>query len=309
MYIPPKIQFYVNSNCQFNCEFCVKSELPKDFKVHMEMSNFKKYADKCIDYGIKTYELTPIVGEPLLDKTLIEKIAYLSPHADYIMSFTNVIGLTDKLISELDHFPNFYLYLSIYGNTPEIFEQRTGIDKRYFKKFEERYSHLAKHILTRKKTGFNIGEITYRFKPEISRKKNFSNKIDTITSYLELSNKCSEVYVFDVDYNWKELYQTTETLDGEPMQRDIKGICRNMIHDVGIWDNGDIGICSGWFDINKRMILGNLNKHSLKEIFADNGKYAKIIEEQKKGLYRSLCKHCSYLTQNNYPFMEKRNEK
>src|SRR5210317_2239188 len=139
MYIPPKIQFYNNSLCQFNCEFCVKSDLPDDFKVKMELSKFKNYAEKCIDYGIKTFELTPIVGEPLLDKTLLEKIEYLSPHADCIMCFTNLMGLTDDLIKELDRFPNFYLYLSIYGNTPAIFEERTGIDGRYFKTFVERY--------------------------------------------------------------------------------------------------------------------------------------------------------------------------
>lgn len=308
MYIPPKIQFYNNSLCQFNCEFCVKSYLPDDFKVIMEMPNFKKYAEYCIDYGIKTFELTPIVGEPLLDKTLIEKIAYLSPHADNIISFTNLMGITKEVMKELDRFPNFYLYLSIYGNTPEIFENRTGIDKRAFKTFVENYSHLAKHILTRRRQGFNIGEINYRFKPERSRKANFDNKVDTITNYLEATNKCSEVYIFDEDYNWKELYNVDETLDSEPTQRDIRGVCRNMIQDVGIWDNGDIGICSGWFDINKRMILGNLNKTSLRDIFAEDSLYHQIINEQKKGKYRSLCKHCSYLTQNNYPFIEIKDE-
>ena len=295
MYIPPKIQFFSTSQCQFNCEFCVKSDLPTDFKVEMEMSNFKKYADKCIDYGIKTFELTPIVGEPLLDKQFIEKLAYLSPHVDYIMSFTNLMGLTEKMIKELDRFPNFYLYLSIYGNTPEIFTKRTGMDAKLFKTFEKRYSHLATHILTRKNSGFNIGEITYRFKPETHRRKNFENKIDAITNYLEMSKKCSEVYVFSDDYNWKELYGVKETLEDEATKREINGVCRNLVQDVGIWDNGDVGICSGWFDINKRMILGNLNQTSLKEIFKDGGLYHTIYKEQNKGLYRSLCKHCNYL--------------
>jgi sulfatase maturation enzyme AslB (radical SAM superfamily) len=310
MYIPPKIQFYSNSNCQFNCEFCVKTDLPNDFKVNMDMSNFKKYADKCIDYGIKTFELTPIVGEPLLDKTLLQKIEYLSPHSDYIMAFTNLIGLNDEMIKELDRFPNFYLYLSIYGNTLEIFEQRTGMNARHFKDFEQKYSHLAKHILTRKTRGFNIGEINYRFKPNVSRKKN-SNKIDTITNYLEVTNKCSEVYVFDVDYNWKELYNVKETLEEKATKRNVKGVCRNLIQDIGIWDNGDLGICSGWFDINKKMILGNLNETSLKEIFKKDGIYHTIYKEQNKGLYRSLCEHCNYIIENKYPFIEKeeKNEK
>ena len=50
MFIPPKIQFYCTSNCQLNCEFCVKNDT--ELSVDMDMETFKKHIEKQFQEGM-----------------------------------------------------------------------------------------------------------------------------------------------------------------------------------------------------------------------------------------------------------------
>jgi len=303
MFIPPKVQFFCNSKCNLNCEFCVKSDI--DLDVNMDMHTFKTYANKFIRFGTWQFELTPMVGETFSDKSIVNRIKFLSEKGVRVSAFTNLINVDSDIINKLKYFNNFYLYLSIYGNTEETFIRRTNGTKEAFHKFKTNYTDLYTHFIRSSKPAFNIGEITYRFKHD-----NFDNKnpIDFITNMLQTFKLCENFYVFGDDYNWKDLIKVEKDLDTEPVKREVKGICKQLINDIGVWPNGDVGICSGWFDVNKRMILGNINESSLEDIFKQDSLFTKIMIEQRSGLYRSLCSQCDYITKNPDPFITYRIE-
>ena len=71
-----------------------------------------------------------------------------------------------------------------------------------------------------------------------------------------------------------------------------KGICRFAIEDNAVLPNGDITLC-GWFDVDGKMVIGNVNDHYLEQIYGEHGRLAKILNEQEQGVYRDLCCTCS----------------
>jgi len=281
-----RIQLYCTNKCQLNCEFCPKSvmDIPD---VYMNMDTFKKYVNICIEYGIHEFELSPLVGESLCDPDIFERIEYLNniPQVTKIFFFTNMLLLSEEWrISKLMKYNKFRLHLSIYGDNKETFSMRTNSNA-----FEDTIIALGNIIRMQP----IIDEIVLRYIPSIpdSRFKLLLYTLAHIYPHLNLIENS-----FDVNWN-TELINITDTLNDPPIRRnDIKPqLCEYVLLDNGIWPDGNVGICSCWFDINKRMILGNINKQLLNEIFGD--KFNQIITEQKEGLYRSLCAKCSWLNE------------
>jgi radical SAM protein with 4Fe4S-binding SPASM domain len=259
------------------------------------MDDFKKYATAALKFGIRSFEITPIVGDPLLDPLLIDRLRFLFDNgAERVVSFTNLLGLTEDILKKLDQFPDFRLNISIYGIDEKTYEDRTGC--KSFQKFFDNLRMLVNHMLDGRK--FMIGEANFRTK--ITKLTPIELMIDGLRAY----GSVEASYQFDQDFNWHELLKVENTLEDPPTKREVSGVCRNLLDDVSIWPNGDVGICAGWFDINKQMLLGNLNEMTMDEIFDDGSKYSSIIKEQQEGKYRSLCAKCSYLTEDPNPFEE-----
>ena len=71
-----------------------------------------------------------------------------------------------------------------------------------------------------------------------------------------------------------------------------KGMCVYALEDNCILPNGDVTIC-GWFDIMRRMIVGNVFTQSMEEIFGKGSLYEKILNDQKNGIYTGICRFCT----------------
>lgn len=307
MILPKRVQLYTVSKCQLNCEFCPKSciDIPN---INMSMDNFKRYVMFFLENGIKEFELSPLVGEILLDKHFIERVKFLYDNgAEKIFAFTNLIALNMEILIQLTQYPKFQFYISIYGNTPEIYKKRTNADLKIFKIFEKNYLMLYDFLSLMKKynkSTFKIGEINNRY--ELN---SYKTPITALNLKFKISNLCESFNNFPTDYNWStKLINVNEHIIEEVKKERIdktSGICRNLIDDIGVRPDGTVGICGSWFDINDRMIIGNINNMTFDNIFGYYSTFQKIIKEQKNGKYRSLCRHCDFLSKNEDAIYDK----
>lgn len=275
------LQLYIISNCQLKCKACARSFQSIE-PVYMFMERFKTIVDIAIDYGIKTFELSPIVGEILLDKNLIEKLEYLNNRADRIWFFTNLLNLDKDLYKELQRFDKVKMRVSVYGDKPKLYGEVAG--RKSYWDFIEKLGIIEDSSI--------VEEIVIRY-PGYEK-----GKLDKLLNPLyrelyKLSLLGVEIVDDSYDDNWEELSSITKTLVELPSEVEgKKGTCRFAISSNVIWPDGDISLC-GCMDINKRMIIGNIFEDGLENIYGEESLYNQIITEQAEGKYRSLCKICT----------------
>lgn len=128
-----RVFFCVSSFCNAKCVFCNYRRL-EDRKQNMDTELFKKILDQFVEQGGDEIFLTPIVGEPLLDPGLFEKISYARQRGvDKVRLYTNGTlfnkkdncrrlvdsGVTDVGISvaEFDQ----QIYCELYGVKPVVY--------------------------------------------------------------------------------------------------------------------------------------------------------------------------------------------
>jgi len=289
-----RIQFYTTSACQLKCTFCPKGFSNWDEYVYMNMETFKNYYNKMNNFIHDIpVELTPIVGDSLLDKHLIERIDYIRSKSNCTITiFTNLLNLTDEFIEKiLVKTENINLNISILGYDKISYQQKTGLD--LFHKFEEKLKMLNITNINVKNTIF----CNYRYNnaKEIY-KKNWINKDSLMFQLLILHNSSARINLPDEencdDINWDEIYNVKTF---EPIARNNCEVCSMLKCDVGIRPNGDVTICGDWFDVHGINKIGNINTDSCDKIFNINWK--NIETEQKNGIYRGTCSVCSAVIQ------------
>jgi molybdenum cofactor biosynthesis enzyme MoaA len=120
-----------NTNiCNANCSFCAYRHQKKS-KLFMSNELFQKSINQFAKSGGGALIITPVVGDPLIDKDLINKIVFTKKMKEikYIFLFTNLIeldkfNLTNLLSSGLDE-----INVSICIGDKEMYKRLFGVDK------------------------------------------------------------------------------------------------------------------------------------------------------------------------------------
>lgn len=304
MYTPLVMSFYSSSVCNLTCNFCPRSAADYvEPKVYMNMETFKRFVDMSVAYGITTMELTPMIGEALLDPHIVERIRYVQAieSVEKIIIFTNCTRVTDEFIEAIKDCTKVAFTVSLYGIDEKSFNERT--DSTQFNAFYQSFYKLVTHVLNSVEDTFYIHQLSVRV-PGVTSSRII--KLEDPTPTLLLAHMLYKAglmppeNIFDVafDINWKDgLLHVEETIEEDTYGENVhnsNGVCEFFLYDIGVWPNGDIGVCANWFDFNKKMILGNLNETTFEELFKAGGQYDELLQNQRNGEYKSLCKHCSY---------------
>lgn len=294
-YFPEHFQFYTTSNCQLACNFCPKSRqtIPE---ISMDMDRFKELADNVIPRGVRTVELSPCVGDPLLDKFLISRIEYLQQYnLDKILFFTNGVALTQKKLLSLLRFSNVRMVLSIYGYDTDSWVSVTQADKSHYFRLNANLKTLA-NTLTQTNSSL-VERIDLRFPNAklptggnigLAAKSSIYRELYRLV-YSDLVD-IKQVVDASENANWCSILK--DDFEPGPCSYDPsrKGMCRNAIEDNGIFPDGSITMCH-WFDLNKKLILGTID--DLDSIYQNGGIFHTIYQEQENGIYRSICRGCT----------------
>lgn len=303
MYTKKRININTFSECQLSCKDCLKSQNGNVPQFKMGTTEFLDIVDKCVDYGFKTFELTPPYGDPLLDKDIFRRVEYISQHdsVEEVFFYTNMLAMTPRMLGEMEKLPKFNFRISVYGDTYQSYYEHTG--QYFFYDFTNKLQMLASYM--RHNPSFNsLSEISMRFKGYNTNKlKQLTHPLYSQIAKMVLMRKVDLPDASGIDeysINTNELVKVEQDVNTLPhIVYNRRGICPMAVWDNGIYPNGDVTLCK-WCDRNGKLIIGNVFEQSLEEIYGEDGLYMTIMREQRDGLYRSLCKECNIFDSEHY---------
>jgi len=244
------MRFEVSTYCNYKCIICPHHKLIRNNEI-MSLDVFKYLFDKINSETDQYTTLTfPGMGEPTLDNTLFEKIAYSkSKKPDLEITFiTNASLLTVEKWKQLEDLGVTSARISFYGNDPESYAKVMGIDnKDMFKRVCDNLEEISK---IKDKTALlltmNVIDDGYDIVPE-EWIKYWEERADLI-----------EVWA---PHNWVDSVKFRKL-----QEKQMKTCGRPFEGPLQVQVDGTVNMCC--FDYDGHLTLGDLKTQSLKEIFS-----------------------------------------
>ena len=271
------IRFEVTTACNYSCPICPLKDLNK-FTRGVEIMSFELFKTLLDKILAETNQYKSVtfagLGEPLLDKTLNEKIAYAKEKHLEVFILTNGSKLTAEKFKELESLGVSSVRVSVHGHDTKSYVKTTGVDD----------NHLYDYVLQ------NLNEI-------VKIKK--STKLILTCVVLEGSN---EHLIDDWITYWKdkadliEVWNPHNWADGknfrERQSKKLPTCGRPFDGPLQIQMNGTVNMCC--FDFNGKLTLGDLKTNTLEEIFTAP-LFTKLLQCHKSGDFDGsnfICKDC-----------------
>lgn len=287
-----------SSKCNLNCKFCgyYKRDLKKHPMEIMQNNSFIDYINQAIGFGYENVGLTPATGDIFMDKEIFEKLDYLE-NLKSLKGYhftTNFIPIKDGNIKKILQYKKLnHFGISIYGSDKETFMQFTQSTKSSYNKLIKNLNDLNKEIIFNNSIEITIWQRSEKnFKLEKSESE-LSNVIKKLIKNPNIS------YAYNEEYNnWGGMIKKIDVADlnidlveGKTFK---KGPCSLIFSRNIIGADGKVNACA-CRDANFELTIGNLKEQRLSEILSKkNEKYMKIINDQNKGNFHSVCKNCDF---------------
>jgi len=290
------MQTAVTNICNAKCSFCAYPQAVQSGALQrgvMSMEIFKKAVDEWGAIGGKNLDLTPTVGDSLLDPNLIEKIRY-AVHTAGIKSVvltTNAILMNrNEMYRQLVDSGLAAIFISTQGTDPEVYRQVYRVDK-----YDDVLSGV-KNLMEYNRSRGEPLEIGVRFrnaqKPsEVIRSRDFR---EAIRPYL--SERVRVNFTVDFD-NWGGLITQEEmfgTMKLRKLPAPVNVPCKGLFSFV-VRHDGNVRLCGCRFKTsdNDDMVVGNIKDNTMREISSSERTW-KIIEGFYKGERPEACRECTF---------------
>jgi sulfatase maturation enzyme AslB (radical SAM superfamily) len=141
--------------CNLDCNFCIlHSEEGKKIATlngsNMSLETFKKAVDKCIEYGITSFDLTPYTNDIFNVPSHHLMLQYIISKGVYFEFVTNFINVSEYVLNMLEKTDNYEMAISIYGLDEIDYFNNTNTDvfkifKKNMEKLKTRYPNVVKN--------------------------------------------------------------------------------------------------------------------------------------------------------------------
>lgn len=125
--------FELTPLCNFRCAFCYARVSPEELKKRnvsiMRFDEWKRYIDEAVEMKCMTLMITG--GECTLHPDFVQIYSYAYDKGLNINVFTNGSNITDEMLALFTQKPPLRIFLTLYGNSPEVYEKVVG-DGKYF---------------------------------------------------------------------------------------------------------------------------------------------------------------------------------
>ncbi|MEK7308057.1 MAG: radical SAM/SPASM domain-containing protein [Nitrospirota bacterium] len=269
-----ELRFEVTTRCNYNCIICPREKLTRK-KETMSFELFKTLFDKINKETSQYNTLTfPGMGEPLLDRTINKKIEYAKKKDFKVLILTNASLLSVDRFRELENLGLDSVRVSFYGNTPESYKSVHRVkDDGLFKKVRDSITEICR----------------------------IKNTAEVLLTYNVVDNS-NDSYVDSWIAYWKdkadllEVWRPHNWVDGRSyravQKKKLKTCGRPFKTPLQVQVDGTVNMCC--FDFDGKLLLGDLKKQSLKEIFRSK-MYKKIVERHTTGNFKNsglICGNC-----------------
>lgn len=250
-FIPNIVYIEITNSCNAKCVMCVRKEMTRPIGF-MGMELYKKIVNECAAWNIHEIRLHNI-GEPLLDKTLVEKIAYAKKKGiPKVVFYTNGSLLNPELCKEI-----------ILAGIDEIFVS---------------FDAATKHTYETIRKGLKFEHVSDGIKSLLDARNNMklgSPKIHIAYTCMDLNRK--EIRPFKL--KWESLvdsvyfcdicdWATQKEMDSKIYRFNRKWPCVYLWKAMFIHWNGDVVICC--LDFNRKVVFGNAGNETLEKIWTNN---------------------------------------
>ena len=281
-----RLAIEITNVCNADCSFCAYRYMKRK-KELLSNKDFEFFLKRYVEYGGGELKLTPIVGDPLIDKNLIAKIkmAKATKKITHLYAYTNLIGLDNFNIREFLQSGIDKIDISLCIGSKEMYRRLFGVNC-----YERVIENLAKLLYCNKLLGNKV-KVDIILRCDKPYDDIFASK--TYKKIIALGGKIRVVENYD---NWTGLIKQEDLPKGQQFRKigKMKEPCSLFYKGVMILMNGDVTAC--WCrDLQGTLIIGNIYKNSLKEIW--EGKELKALRDNwYKGKIPKICKKCYQYT-------------
>lgn len=270
---PIHLDFEVTDACNLRCRHCYRDKeiaekmgIIINTQASFSLQLFRKVVAEGVNGGLKAINLG-FSGEPLINRDLIEMI-HISHQLGVldIRLLTNGSLLNKELADNLLESPLTFLSFSIDAGTAETYKSLKGKDCFDHLRNIVKYTYLRRAELKRV---FPLIRASFYPCPESNGEQNMF--LENFQSYVDF-----------IDFR---IFQDMR----KARKHKIRIDCPEPFRRLSLFANGDVSCCCTFF--SKKLIVGNINQMSLKEIWNSRG-----IKQIREGLMRedpvSLCREC-----------------
>lgn len=275
--------------CNARCPYCAY-RFSKKPKKTMSLELYEKVIKQYDSLGGGGINLTPTIGEPLLDKTIIDKIKMTKKHPNIsnILFYTNLLNLNNFDVKELLSSGINRISISTAIGSKEMYSRLFGVDK-----YDLMFANLIKLLEENKdlKNPVNI-ILALRFDKtfDVANNGDYKRILGLIDrkKITQLPNERGYDnwggVIGKKDLPEKAIFRQSKSERIQP--------CRELYRRINILADGEVNFCI-CRDFNYEMTIGNINSDSLLDIWRGNG-LKKLRNDWKAGRnIPEICRNCS----------------
>jgi MoaA/NifB/PqqE/SkfB family radical SAM enzyme len=280
----------VSTRCSLGCRICAYpySRIPRQI---MSDALFQSLIDRAIRFGYRTFNLTPLLGEVLLDPSFSEKLQYLDHHPGvkfyfFSSNFTHADNAFFEVLEKLKKLR--WLSVSFYGLNPQDYSLMTRASEAVFKDVVKNLNKLL-----------SIPSLAGRCEVKV-RGPGPQVATPPLTECVELMTRLQDQDILVRHgvriMNWGGVIkQETKGLfaDFKEVERRRKTPCVFLFHKPTILPDGTVNACSCG-DAHALLRIGRFAEQEFDEVFSvTNSAYMHILRQQLVGIFSGPCSGCS----------------
>ena len=264
--MPEIVQIESTNICNAKCVFCPRDDMHRRQGI-MTVELFRKIVDECVELGI-THVRMHNYGEAFIDKKLVEKVRYAKQQGiKEVGMISNGSLITDQIARGMIDAGLDAINISVDASGKEVFEStRIGL------KYDKVIANIERLVRLRAESGKRRPKLILSF----VRQNNSADEQAFIEHWRAIADK---IHVTDL-HNW------AGTLNKES---DVNYPCyRPWLTFTALWD-GRVSLCCADFD--GKTILGDLNTHSIAEIWNAQA-YRDVRRQHLESGGPDICRAC-----------------
>jgi radical SAM protein with 4Fe4S-binding SPASM domain len=289
----PKLSIETTNVCNAKCVFCA-NPLMERRKQMLDMEVFKKAVDEAVALGITDLNFNVTIGDPLLDKRLLERARIVRKHPQF-----ETLGFVSTLqwlhLFDIDEFFDAgftWLMLSITLSGREKYKEFFGVDC-----YDQMLRNLETLIQENKRRG-NPMWIGMSIKPtneELSAVTGHPDfiRIDAMLDGVNLADRAEQIGLYFDD--WGGAVQLPPHLKKRPIIPRMFRPCRFLYTGLMIYSNGNVGACNCRdYEADSDLILGNVKTDSLGDMW--HGEQLQSLRDgwRRRNKVPNICSTCRH---------------
>ncbi len=277
--------------CNAKCVFCAYQYQTRPTGV-MDMGLFRKIIAEFVECGGGNLGFTPTVGEPLVDKHIIERIRYARSHPEIksISMFSNMIVLDKLGVEDLVTSGISALTVSTSGCDCEMYERvyRSSL-----------YDRMLKNVIDFATVNNRLGlarEASFFVDMRVDR------PLAEVLSYPDHQKVVDAVGAENVGVKFRY-----DSWGGKITQQELPGVmklrtdlrprltpCSELYFGPMVYWDGKVGGCN-CRDVDAReLVIGNVKDKHLADIWFGHGDWSACATSSPPGKMNPLCRKCSH---------------